>query len=137
MEDVILQDKPGLFTRIGGLFTREIDEEYDEPAPENRTNGKTVTRGSHRNTVTIRRQISNFDDAMAAAVGLKRGEQQILNLVGTDPAMRQKIVDFMCGVNFAQEGTWEEIGENIYIVAPASTYIEVAPATPRQNAAKN
>jgi cell division inhibitor SepF len=68
---------------------------------------------------------------------LKRGEQQILNLAGTDPAIRQKIVDFMCGVNFAQEGTWEELGENIYMVVPASAYVEVAPATPRMNAIKN
>jgi cell division inhibitor SepF len=98
---------------------------------------KPLTRPTHRYTVTVRRQITSFDDAMAAAVGLKRGEQQILNLTATDPTLRQKIVDFMCGVNFSQEGTWEEVGEHIYLVAPGHAYIEVAPPTPRVNAIKN
>jgi len=74
---------------------------------------------------------------MAAANGLKRGEQQILHLSATDVALRQKIVDFMCGVNFSQEGTWEEVGENVYLIVPASAYVEVAPATPRMTALKN
>jgi cell division inhibitor SepF len=60
-----------------------------------------------------------------------------LNLSSTEPGLRQKIVDFMSGVNYAQEGTWEEIGESIYLVVPANAYVEVAPATPRMNAVRN
>lgn len=138
MEEMQLQDKPGFFGRIKGLFatTEEIDEEMDDQE-SGRPAGALTLKAAYRYTVTVRRQIVSFDDAMAAANGLKRGEQQILNLAGTDPAIRQKIVDFMCGVNFAQEGTWEELGENIYMVVPASAYVEVAPATPRMNALKN
>ena len=136
MEEMQLQDKPGLFGRLANIFTRteEVEEDVDET--EGRPNALTL-KAAYRYTVTVRRQIVSFDDAMAAANGLKRGEQQILNLAGTDPAIRQKIVDFMCGVNFAQEGTWEELGENIYMVVPASAYVEVAPATPRMTALKN
>ena len=90
-----------------------------------------------RYTVTVRRQIVAFEDAMAAAEGLKRGEQQILNLSSTEASVRQKIVDFMCGVNYAQEGTWEEVGENVYLIVPSFAYVEVAPATPRMAAARN
>ena len=74
----------------------------------------------------IESRLAMFEDAAATS-----------GLAGTDPAIRQKIVDFMCGVNFAQEGTWEELGENIYMVVPASAYVEVAPATPRMAAIKN
>ena len=74
---------------------------------------------------------------MAAANGLKRGEQQILNLSGTDAVTRQKIVDFMCGVNYAQEGTWEEVGDGVYLIVPSNAYVEVAPPTPRMNAMRN
>ena len=137
-EEVVLQDKPGLFSKIGNIFVRSVEEEdEDEPIVQVQNGKPTVVRPTHRYTVTIRRQITSFDDAMAAAVGLKRGEQQILNLAATDQALRQKIVDFMCGVNFSQEGTWEEVGEHIYLVAPGHAYIEVAPATPRVNAIKN
>ncbi len=137
MEEMQIQDKPGLFGRLANIFTRteEVEEEMEEHEGGRPTS--VTLKSAYRYTITVRRQIVSFDDAMAAANGLKRGEQQILNLAGTDPAIRQKIVDFMCGVNFAQEGTWEELGENIYMVVPASAYVEVAPATPRMTAIKN
>lgn len=139
MEEVVLQEKPGIITRVLELFRRndieEFEEEMDSPVtPEHRA---LTMKSAARYTITVRRQIVSFEDAMAAANGLKRGEQQILNLSGTDSVLRQKIVDFMCGVNFAQEGTWEEIGESIYLVVPANAYVEVAPATPRMTAVKN
>lgn len=137
MEEMVLQEKPGLFSRLAGMFTRE-EEFEEEDRPNTPPTGSSLTiKGAYRYTVTVRRQITTFDDAMAAANGLKRGEQQILNLSATDVALRQKIVDFMCGVNFSQEGTWEEVGENVYLIVPASAYVEVAPATPRMTALKN
>ena len=129
MEELVLQDKPGLFSRLGKMFTREDGDIEDLEAGEP-LKALTLQR-AHRYLVTVRRGITSFDDAMEAAHGLKRGEQQILNLATTEPTLRQKIVDFMSGVNFAQEGTWEEVGEHIYVVAPASAFIEVAPALSR------
>ena len=138
MEETVIQDKPGIMSRIAGIFTRTDEyEEETEVTPEKMANGGLQLRANYRYTVTVRRQITSFDDAMAAANGLKRGEQQILNLTGTDPTTRQKIVDFMCGVNYAQEGTWEEVGEAVYLIVPANAYVEVAPPTPRMNALRN
>jgi len=138
MEDMVVQEKPGLMSRIAGIFTRADEyEEEVEVTPEKLANGGLQLRANYRYTVTVRRQITSFDDAMAAANGLKRGEQQILNLSGTDAVTRQKIVDFMCGVNYAQEGTWEEVGESVYLIVPANAYVEVAPPTPRMNALRN
>lgn len=135
MEELALQDKPGFFSRISGFFLRdeplEDDDQFDAARP-----GLTI-KAAYRYTVTVRRQIQSFDDAISAADGLRRGEQQILNLVSTEPATRQKIVDFMCGVNYAQEGTWEEIGDNIYLVVPASAHVEVAGCSPKYSAQRN
>ena len=138
MDEMVIQDKPGFMSRIAGIFTRseEIEEE-NEMTPEKAANGGLQVRANYRYTVTVRRQITSFDDAMAAANGLKRGDQQILNLTMTDAVTRQKIVDFMCGVNYAQEGTWEEIGDNVYLIVPANAYVEVAPPTPRMTAMRN
>jgi len=138
MEELAIQDRPGFVRKIANIFART--EEYDEveQAPiADKSHAGLQLRQSYRYTVTVRRQITAFDDAMAAANGLKRGEQQILNLNATDVATRQKIVDFMCGVNFSQEGTWEEIGENIYLIVPSNAYVEVAPATPRMSTLRN
>jgi len=143
MEEMTIQEKPGLFTRLAGMFTRTEDFVEEEEAPVANTGDRTHAlaamqlRQNYRYTVTVRRQITSFDDAMAAANGLKRGEQQILNLSATDAVTRQKIVDFMCGVNFSQEGTWEEVGEHVYLIVPSNAYVEVAPPTPRVNALRN
>lgn len=128
MEELVLQDRPGLFSRLGKMFGREDDADIDAAQAEPH---KSLGLRAHRYLVTVRRGISTFDDAMEAAHGLKRGEQQVINLTGTEVTLRQKIVDFLSGVNFAQEGTWEEIGEDIYIVAPASAFVEVAPSATR------
>ena len=134
MDDMELLERPSIMGRIAGLFSRT--EEYEEDETEIRSNAPVV-RPNYRYTVTVRKDITSFEDAMAAANGLKRGEQQIINLCHTDPSTRQKIVDFMCGVNYALEGTWEEIGENVYLVVPANAHVEVAPATPRMNSIRN
>jgi cell division inhibitor SepF len=138
MEELMLQEeKPGFFSRIAGIFKGEEYEEEEDLTPEKVANDATQMRPNYRYTVTVRRQITSFDDALAAANGLKRGEQQILNLSATDPQTRQKIVDFMSGVNYAQEGSWEEIGEGCYLIVPSNAYVEVAPPTPRMAAIKN
>jgi cell division inhibitor SepF len=135
MEEMELQDKPGLFSKLAGMFTRAEEEEETELVGEK--NRSFELRTAYKYHVTVRRQIVSFDDALAAANGFKRGEQQILNLTSTEPTLRQKIVDFMCGVNFAQEGSWEEVGEHIYLVVPASVFVEVATASPRANIRNN
>lgn len=136
MEDLELQEKPGFFTRLATMFSRHEDAEEDYL--DTPTNGAPLRlHQGHKYQVTVRRQIVSFQDAIAAADGLKRGEQQILNLTASDSVTREKIKDFMCGVNYSQEGTWEELGENIFLLAPPQAYVEVAPATPRMTAAKN
>jgi cell division inhibitor SepF len=142
MDETALQEKPGFFSRIAGVFTRGEVVEDEEEVVVNKNDRVAAQaagqlRPNYRYTVTIRRQIACFEDALAAANGLKRNEQQILNLSATDPQTRQKIVDFMSGVNYAQEGSWEEIGENVYLVVPSNAYVEIAPPTPRVNALRN
>ncbi len=138
-EQLELQDKPGLFGRIRDIFTTKDEEDEELVAPvEDRRLSKTLeTRAIYKAHVTVRRQIVSFEDALAAAQGLKRGEHQFLNLTMTEPTLREKIKDFMCGVNFSQEGTWEEVGEHMYLVVPAHVFVEVAPASPRQMANRN
>jgi cell division inhibitor SepF len=123
MEETATREKPGFFTR---LFTRPVDDFSEiEDMPEHRVDHTTPVRGAYRYTISVRRDVRSFDDAMAAANGLKRGEQQILNLSETDPNLRQKIVDFMAGVNFSLEGTWQDVGEHIYLIVPNHAFVDV------------
>ena len=140
MEELEIQDeKSGLFTRIKGMFTREDEYIEDEvvDAPVAARNGSARPTARPHYSITVRRMVQSFQDAVAAADGLKRGDQQVLNLTACDASLREKIKDFMCGVNYSQEGTWEELGDNVYLLAPPNAMVDVAPATPRVTAAKN
>lgn len=138
MEELELQEKPGLFSRLTNLFGhREEAEEMDVDTPDHNSGSAYQLKSAYRYHVTVRQHISNFEEAYAAANGLKRGEQQIVNLANTEPVLRQKIVDFMSGVAFAQDANWEQIGEHIYLVAPASAFVEVASVTPKSGLFRN
>ncbi|CAN1526663.1 Cell division protein SepF/SepF-related [Fimbriimonadaceae bacterium] len=132
MEEMELQDRPGWMSKFTGLFGTK-----DEEAMPQYQDTATEPRRTYAYTVTVRKDIMTFEDARAVANGIKRGEQQIINLNDTDAGIRQKVVDFLCGVNYAEDGTWEEIGTNIYMIAPMNAFIEVAPATPHSNSVRN
>jgi cell division inhibitor SepF len=139
MEDrssTIYEEKRGWFQWVAGVFSRPESVEFEEAEgiPTARTIPPTPLKSGYQQTVTVRRHLMNFEDAMAAANGLRSGEQQLLNLCATEPTTRQKIVDFMCGVNYAQDGTWEEVGENIYLIVPSHTYVEVIPPNAKTGA---
>jgi cell division inhibitor SepF len=135
MDDFEPMDKPGIFGRLANVFTRPRDDEEYEPTLSGPTERSRYQH--HLYQITVRRQIVSFQDAVAAADGLKRGEQQILNLTQADEKLREKIKDFMCGVNYAQDASMEEIGDHIYLLAPPNALVEVAPSSPRMAAAKN
>lgn len=124
-----------MFSRFATILSRNRNEEDDDMFEPRTSTAPTQTH--HRYHVTVRRQVVVFQDAVAAADGLKRGEQQVLNLSLASPELREKIKDFMCGVNYAAEGTWEELGENVYLLAPAFAFVEVAPSSPRTIAGRN
>ncbi len=130
MEELQETTQRGVFERLLGTFRRhEVeDDEVELGAP------MAPGRLYH---ITVRRQVVSFADAVSAADGLKRNEQQILNLCSADSQLREKIKDFLAGVNYAQEGTWEELGEHVYLLAPSNARVETAPATPRIAATQN
>lgn len=126
----IAPEKPGFFERL--LGRREVEFEETEKVEQN-----TPPRRAAVYTCTVRRHVIAFEDALAAADGLKRGEMQVLNLTSADPTLREKIKDFLSGVNYAQEGTWEEVGEHIYLLAPPGTHVECSPPSIGGNVRQN
>ena len=133
MEELELQEKPGPFRRLLDIFSSKDEEEM----PAERSDRHYQPRASFRCVVNVRRQVMEFEEAYAAAAGFKRGEQQIINLAGTDPALRQQIKDFISGVAFAQDGAIEEIGENIYLMAPSDVCVDSPTQEERRRYVRN
>ncbi|MFZ4507949.1 MAG: cell division protein SepF [Fimbriimonas sp.] len=138
MEGTATPVKTGFLGRVTAWLMRSEPIEAEEPSsefPAPRT--ELQVRTAVRYTVTVRNKITSFDDAVAAANGIKRGEQQILNLVECEASLRAKIVYFMQGVGYAHEGTWEEIAQYVYLICPANAKVDSATPTPAASAAKN
>jgi len=51
--------------------------------------------------------------------------------------LRDKTINFLCGVNYAQEGTWENVSPDVVLIAPKHALVELTPATPRMNSVSN
>ncbi len=137
MEELELQENPGLFGKLRAKLHLKEHAVEDDFEGDHRDVFKPRYVQESRYQVVVRRQIVSFQDAISAADGLKRGEQQILNLNAAENSLREKIKDFMCGVNYAEDGTWEELGDNIYLLAPPEAQVEVAPPSPRMAAQRN
>ena len=131
-------NETGFFGRMRSKLMRdeELTNDIEESVNEEVT-GRPTGPMAASFTITVHRSITSQDDLYAAGFGLRRGEAQIINLTQVDPTSRKSIIDFMKGVNFTVEGFWEEIGENIYLVAPRHAFVEVSPVTQRMSSARN
>lgn len=131
------EERPGFFSKVSTFFNRTsvVEDIEEDDVPHNAPRLRITEAPQY--TVVVRRQVVSFNDAVAAADGLKQGRQQIMNLNAADSATREKIKDFMAGVNYSQEGHWEEVGENIFLLAPRFAQVDCVPATPRMSAKLN
>ncbi|MEP0767170.1 MAG: cell division protein SepF [Fimbriimonadia bacterium] len=136
MDEVIEHEERGLLSRVKRLFRREDeDDEYEEEPYELPTmdgkRGFGKMHQLHPYNVCVRMHVNSFEDARQAADGLKYGEQQILNMLETEPGLRQTVVDFLSGVVYAQEGSVEKLAEHVYLFAPRQAVVDVSPPSPR------
>jgi cell division inhibitor SepF len=138
MEEFEMTESPGFFSRLFGKW-KQTDVWEDEPVEEemDRPMG-TSTRASSRMdvvrihetryTVCVRREVVAFEDALSAAKSFKAGDQQILNLTTTEPTLRKTIEDFLAGVAFGLEGSFDAVAPHVYLLAPRAAKVDLAQA---------
>lgn len=112
-----------LFTKMFELssFTRDEEENFEPEYTDSVSAG--YLRPLVRATITVRRQISSFEETIQAADDLKRGDITILNFSDSDIEMREKSKNFLYGFIYGIDGTLEEISENVFLLA--TSYVAV------------
>ncbi|HXW50670.1 MAG TPA: cell division protein SepF [Candidatus Acidoferrales bacterium] len=61
-----------------------------------------------------------FDEVTEIADNLRGARHVVVNLVGADRALSQRIVDFLSGVVYTVDGKMQRLGESIYLFVPAN-----------------
>jgi cell division inhibitor SepF len=64
-----------------------------------------------------------FDEVTDIADNLRAGRHVVVNLVGADRTLSQRIVDFLSGVVYTVDGKMQRLGESIYLFVPANVPI--------------
>ena len=93
-----------------------------QPAAASVPNALTMDQAKS-GSVRIRRTIAKEEDVRAAAKGLMKGEQQIINLERCPSVAAEEIINFLSGVCFALEGSSEKVGDKVFLFVPATVEV--------------
>lgn len=66
----------------------------------------------------------SFDDAQVVAKRLKENRAVVVNLQKLRTDAAQRTIDFLTGVLFALEGSIHQIGEKVFLFAPATVPVD-------------
>ncbi len=140
----------GLFDELKRLarpYEDEEDDEYEEeftPMNSRETSGREASRELSRDTgrdldqrrgnkvvnihTTTQLQVvlvkpERFENASEIADHLRNKRTVVLNLEQTDKNIARRLIDFLSGVAYANEGTIKKVALSTYIITPYNVEI--------------
>ncbi|MEE1262805.1 cell division protein SepF [Ruminococcus sp.] len=110
-------------------YADEGDDDYEEEAPRERERATTTSSG--RNKVvninaTAKLQVGIFkperfgEETRSIADELIKTHTVVLNLEDTNKDMARRILDFLSGVAYANNGKIKRVASNTYIIIPSN-----------------
>ncbi len=129
--------------RLARPYEDEEDEEYDEfdeaprsdrreksakssadtsanlfPAESDRRSNKVVNIHTTTQLQVVLVKPDRFDNAWEIADHLREKRTVVLNLESTDDKTTRRVLDFLAGVAYAQEGKIKKVAARTYIITP-------------------
>jgi cell division inhibitor SepF len=116
------QPKASVLHRIGNFFSLHDDEleETEELEPQRPRRNVLAFSGASRrgqNEVSIFAP-RNFSDVTEIADALRNREVVIVNLLGADRSLLQRVVDFASGVAYTLDGRIQKLAEGMFLIVP-------------------
>jgi cell division inhibitor SepF len=114
----------GAIQRLMGFlgFDDEPEEELGEDGEEGRR-APILRLHTARQMEIVVLQPRTFDDARTAAEYLKGRRPIVVNLREADREVAQRIVDFLCGVDYALDGHLQRVADDIFLFTPSHVAI--------------
>ena len=111
-------------------YADEGEDDYEEPDPRDREREKVSNIGSRNKVVNInataKLQVGIFkperfgEETRTIADELMKTNTVVLNLEDTNKDMARRILDFLSGVAYANNGKIKRFATNTYIIIPSN-----------------
>ncbi|MBV8338570.1 MAG: cell division protein SepF [Candidatus Eremiobacteraeota bacterium] len=105
------------------LAGNDLDDDYDDVGASDEPRKNVVlfpeSKSGRCRGVSIFHP-RRFDEVTEIADNLRAARHIVVNLVGADRALCQRIVDFLSGVVYTVDGKMQRLGEGIYLFVPAN-----------------
>ena len=119
--------------RLARPYEDEMEDDFEEEFDMPRTAGPRANELERRNKVvnihtTTQLQVvlvkpERFENASEIADHLRDKRTVVLNLEQTDKNIARRLIDFLSGVAYANEGTIKKVAMGTYIITPYNVEI--------------
>ncbi|MBV8460149.1 MAG: cell division protein SepF [Candidatus Eremiobacteraeota bacterium] len=114
----------GMWAKVKDFLAgNDLDDDYDDVGASDEPRKNIVlfpeSKSGRCRGVSIFHP-RRFDEVTEIADNLRAARHIVVNLVGADRALCQRIVDFLSGVVYTVDGKMQRLGEGIYLFVPAN-----------------
>ena len=116
-EDQYIDDGPQMVNNNNGIGIAE-DDEAEEPAEGAKKKGKVVNINATTQLKVVLVKPERFEDASTIADHLNNTRTVVLNLESTNKEVSRRLVDFLSGVAYANNGQIKRVANSTFIITP-------------------
>ena len=116
-EDQYIDDGPQMVNNNSGVGIG-MDDEPDEPAEGTSKKNKVVNIHATTQLKVVLVKPERFEDASTIADHLNNKRTVVLNLESTNKEVSRRLVDFLSGVAYANNGQIKRVANSTFIITP-------------------
>ena len=116
-EDQYIDDGPQMVNNNNGIGGG-ADDENEEPVEGAKKNGKVVNINATTQLKVVLVKPERFEDASTIADHLNNKRTVVLNLESTNKEVSRRLVDFLSGVAYANNGQIKRVANSTFIITP-------------------
>ena len=116
-EDQYIDDGPQMVNNNNGLGSG-ADDEDDDPAEGAPKKNKVVNIHATTQLKVVLVKPERFEDASTIADHLNNKRTVVLNLESTNKEVSRRLVDFLSGVAYANNGQIKRVANSTFIITP-------------------
>ncbi len=116
-EDQYIDDGPQMVNNNSGVGIW-MDEESEEPAEGTSKKNKVVNIHATTQLKVVLVKPERFEDASTIADHLNNKRTVVLNLESTNKEVSRRLVDFLSGVAYANNGQIKRVANSTFIITP-------------------